>query len=270
MKSVVEFTFDVGHTVAYNPKLVKYLGSINAVILFKQLLYWTGKESSPLGIYKTAKEIQDETELTVNEQVSARKKLRDLGVLSETRRRIEHRIYYKLDVNRLNEIVAELESVKTAEPEQTKLEPLMSQSIETVVEDVVTPDLFDIVQPVETPVETVSEASDETVLDESRGEPEVMYERGPDAYESAYSLYPTGTGTIDINARAAWKKCVADGVDEMDMLFAVMEFSAFCKRKLLNRRDVMPFQTFFGRDKHYATDWTMASVEDSRKGLLKY
>jgi hypothetical protein len=102
-----DLLFDAGRPVAYLPGLVKHLGSINATIFFAQLFYWTDKEHSALGIYKTADEFQEETGMTPYEQTNARKMLVSKGVLIETHRRLEHRIYYKLNLERLNEIVEE-------------------------------------------------------------------------------------------------------------------------------------------------------------------
>lgn len=94
---------DFGNPVAYYPGLVKYLGSVNAVLFFCQILHHKGKELFPdLGVYKTAQEIEEETGLTSDEQRTARRKLRELGVLIETERRIEHRIYYRLDLDVFN------------------------------------------------------------------------------------------------------------------------------------------------------------------------
>ena len=87
-----------GRPVAYFPQLVKPLGSVNASILFGHFFYWNDKGCSELGIYRTAEEIEEETGLSVQEQRTARAKLRKCGVLIETEKRIEHRIYYKLDL----------------------------------------------------------------------------------------------------------------------------------------------------------------------------
>ena len=87
-----------GKPVAYFPQLVKPLGSVNASILYGHFFYWNDKGCSELGIYRTAEEIEEETGLSVQEQRTARAKLRKCGVLIETEKRIEHRIYYKLDL----------------------------------------------------------------------------------------------------------------------------------------------------------------------------
>ena len=55
--------------------------------------------------YRTAEEIEDETGLSVQEQRTARDKLKKRGVLIETEKRIEHRIYYKLDLNAFDDLM---------------------------------------------------------------------------------------------------------------------------------------------------------------------
>ena len=57
---------------------------------------------SDLGTHKTSGEWEAETELSYREQSSARKKLRALGLLTETEQRLKHRIYYKLNHEAFN------------------------------------------------------------------------------------------------------------------------------------------------------------------------
>ncbi|MCW6528370.1 hypothetical protein [Yersinia ruckeri] len=102
-----ELIYQFGRPIAYYPGLVPYLGSVNAVILFCQFFYWMGKESSEFGIFKTTEEIESETGLTYEEQLTARKKLKQAGVLKETNKRLEHRIYYQIDTDRLDGILSQ-------------------------------------------------------------------------------------------------------------------------------------------------------------------
>ena len=97
----------IGKPIAYYPQLAKPLGGVNASLLFGQFFYWKDKGSSELGVYRTADEIEVETGLSRDEQRTARKKLRERGVLIETEKRIEHRIYYKLDLDRFDEIISQ-------------------------------------------------------------------------------------------------------------------------------------------------------------------
>ncbi len=101
--SLSESLKTAGKAVAYFPRLAKPLGSVNASILFSYFFYWNDKAASKLGVCRTAEEIEAETGLTRDEQRTARAKLRERGVLIETEKRIEHRIYYKLDLSALKE-----------------------------------------------------------------------------------------------------------------------------------------------------------------------
>ena len=107
-----------GQAVAYFPRLAKPLGSVNASILFGHFFYWSDKGSSELGIYRTAEEIEAETGLTRDEQRTARAKLRERGVLIETEKRIEHRIYYKLDLSAFDELMKNFQAC--ANPQTAK------------------------------------------------------------------------------------------------------------------------------------------------------
>lgn len=96
-----------GRAVAYYPSLTKHLGGVSATVLFCQLTYWMDKITSDLGVHKTAEEIETETGLSYEEQLTARKKLKNLGVLVETNKRLEHRIYYKVNFEQLDQILTQ-------------------------------------------------------------------------------------------------------------------------------------------------------------------
>ncbi|MGV7078458.1 DNA replication protein [Testudinibacter sp. P80/BLE/0925] len=97
----------IGRPVAYYKDLARPLGGATAAILFSQLFYWSDKTDNPLGVYKQLEELCDETGLTLEELRSARKKLVSLGVLNETYKRLEHRLYFKLDLAVFDELMIE-------------------------------------------------------------------------------------------------------------------------------------------------------------------
>lgn len=96
----------IGQPIAFHPGLVPILGSVNAVLFFGQIFYWQDKAASDLGVYKSSEEIQHETGLTYREQANAREKLRACGVLIETEKRLEHRIYFRVDFDALDALLA--------------------------------------------------------------------------------------------------------------------------------------------------------------------
>ncbi|NBH76294.1 DNA replication protein [Rodentibacter pneumotropicus] len=95
----------IGQPIAYYKGLTKVLGGATATILFSQLYYWSDKTDNPLGVYKTLDELMDETGLTERELRSAREKLRSLGVVVETNKRLEHRLYFRIDFDVFDDLV---------------------------------------------------------------------------------------------------------------------------------------------------------------------
>ncbi|RKW32898.1 MAG: DNA replication protein [Kingella sp. (in: b-proteobacteria)] len=102
----------LGKPIAYYPKLAKSLGGARCSLLFGQLLFWQDKTDNPLGVYKTVAELEEETGLSEDEQETACKKLIKLGVLTKTYKRLQHRMYYKLNAEKFNEIMAQYEAAR--------------------------------------------------------------------------------------------------------------------------------------------------------------
>lgn len=103
---VADVLRELGRPIAYYPFLARYLGGVNASVLFCQIFYWQDKATSELGVHKTVDELETETGLTYEEQRAARAKLRAAGVLIETAKRIEHRTYFRIDEDALEQLLA--------------------------------------------------------------------------------------------------------------------------------------------------------------------
>ena len=103
-----EMLKNTGRVIAYRPNLACLFGGVIAEVFFEQIFYWQDKTDSELGVYKTQEELEVETGLSRKEQETARKLLREKGVLIETYKRLEHRLYYKIDCDKLDELLATL------------------------------------------------------------------------------------------------------------------------------------------------------------------
>jgi len=103
--NATDYMRSMGKPIAYYPKLAKPLGGVSSAILFSQLFYWQDKATSDLGVYKTRDELEDETGLSHNEQRTAIKKLCERGVLIVTEKRLEHKTYYKINNEKVNEVL---------------------------------------------------------------------------------------------------------------------------------------------------------------------
>lgn len=102
---LTEFLEDIGRPVSYYPSLRPITGSVNASIMLCQFIYWRGKERDPDGwLYKSQKEIESETGLSRDEQENARRKLRKAKIIEEMKKDVPCRLYYKIDLNRVNDL----------------------------------------------------------------------------------------------------------------------------------------------------------------------
>lgn len=101
--NLTTFLIDLGHVVAYYPKLNNITGSVNATIFLCQFLYWEGKQKNKQGwIYKTQAEIQEETGLSRREQETARRNLKTRGFLTEKLMTNPATLHYKLNLEAIN------------------------------------------------------------------------------------------------------------------------------------------------------------------------
>lgn len=97
----------IGRPINYYPSFTKALGGHgNAGIFASNFYYWEGKGKDPNGwIYKTQQQIEEETGLTRYGQEGARKKLRQLGLLQETKRGQPGRLHYLFDWDAMDELL---------------------------------------------------------------------------------------------------------------------------------------------------------------------
>jgi len=91
-----------GHAIAYHPQLAAFFDSVTAAVFFAQLRYWMDRTDNPLGVYKTAEEWTIETGLSYREQATARRVLAERGFVVETHKRLEHRLFYRIDWSAFN------------------------------------------------------------------------------------------------------------------------------------------------------------------------
>lgn len=95
--------------IAFHRCLAELSGSVAAGLMLSQALYWSKRTSDADGwFWKTAEDWQEETTLTRREQETARKSLREIdggNVWFEERRGVPAKLYFRLDTDRLMEIL---------------------------------------------------------------------------------------------------------------------------------------------------------------------
>jgi len=94
--------------VAYQTGIAKAVGSVKLGILFSQLHYWSSRTNDPEGwIYKTQKDIYEETALSRKEQETARRDARGLGLIEEKLAGQPATVHFRINFDRLVEIINE-------------------------------------------------------------------------------------------------------------------------------------------------------------------
>jgi hypothetical protein len=94
-----------GWTIVVPVKLIHAIGAKGA-ILVAQLFYWSGKQQSEEGwIYKTQLDLEKETGLSRHEQNKCLEELKKKDVLETRYERLDHRLYYRINRDALDEIM---------------------------------------------------------------------------------------------------------------------------------------------------------------------
>ena len=97
-----------GHPVAYFPKYAQILGGVTAALFISQLHYWRLRSRDPDGwIYRTMEQLTEETGLTKSEQRTARKILTEAELLTEEKRGMPAKNFYRVDWGRLVNLLLE-------------------------------------------------------------------------------------------------------------------------------------------------------------------
>jgi hypothetical protein len=103
-----QLDFLTDRPVAYHPILAKAFGGVKAGVFLSQLLYWMPRGRIEGWVYKTQAEFEAETGLTRREQDTARKSLRDCGVVIEELRGSPPVVHYQVDVGALEDALSYL------------------------------------------------------------------------------------------------------------------------------------------------------------------
>ncbi|CAK2375661.1 Replication protein [Vibrio crassostreae] len=83
--------------IAFHRPFVKLGIGITGALMLSQAIYWSRRTNESGYFYKTQAEWEDETGMTRRELDTARKKLRELGILEEKKQGVPCRIFYKIN-----------------------------------------------------------------------------------------------------------------------------------------------------------------------------
>lgn len=125
-------TFDIltDRPVAYHPILAKACGGATVGLFLSQLLYWTGRGKLADGwFWKSASELENETGLTRNEQETARKKLKAIGVLEEKLAGVPATLHFRINFDALETALQFGENSKSSLAKSDKLDSGFSPNL---------------------------------------------------------------------------------------------------------------------------------------------
>ena len=91
--------------ISFNPDLARVLGSAKAGLLLSQLLYWHEKGNDPEWIYKTIKEMEEETALSEDEQNTAIKICEKFEVLEKKVKGIPAKRHFRIDIDKIIDLL---------------------------------------------------------------------------------------------------------------------------------------------------------------------
>ena len=92
--------------IAYHPIIAKAFGSAKLAILWSQIYYWSDKTKNKDGwIYKTQKDIYDETGLARKEQETARKIGNKLGVMESKRMGSPCTVHFRINMAKVCDMI---------------------------------------------------------------------------------------------------------------------------------------------------------------------
>lgn len=87
--------------IVFNPDLARITGSAKNGLFLSQLLYWSDKGQDENWIYKTIKEIEEETCLTRDEQDSAIKTLKTLKIIEVKLKGVPAKRHFHINEDKL-------------------------------------------------------------------------------------------------------------------------------------------------------------------------
>lgn len=117
--------------IAFHPVFARISGSVNAGVFMSQCLYWLRHVNrASRSFWKTQEEWTAETCLSRKQTETARRRWRELGVLSEDRRGLPAKLWFDIDLDRLAElVVAEQPSLpETGNLMRSSEQPSLSES----------------------------------------------------------------------------------------------------------------------------------------------
>lgn len=102
--------------IAFHRPFVELGLGISGALFLSQSLYWSRRTNASGYFYKTQDEWESETGMSRREQETARKKLKSLGILEEKKQGVPCRVFYRINDEKLLQLLSQKESEKQQKP----------------------------------------------------------------------------------------------------------------------------------------------------------
>ena len=98
--------------IAFHRVFVTITGSVTAGLMLSQAYYWSQRTKADGWFYKKQEEWHKETGLSRCEQETARRILRNLGLIEEKKREVPCKLFFRVNESRLLELIAETKNAE--------------------------------------------------------------------------------------------------------------------------------------------------------------
>lgn len=102
--------------IAFHRPFVELGLGITGALFLSQSLYWSRRTNASGYFYKTQDEWESETGMSRREQETARKKLKSLGILEEKKQGVPCRVFYRINDEKLLQLLSQKETEKQQNP----------------------------------------------------------------------------------------------------------------------------------------------------------
>ncbi|AHM72982.1 hypothetical protein [Yersinia hibernica] len=254
--------------IAYQRSFVRLGVGITGAVLLSQMVYWHNRITIGQWFYKTQSQLEEETGLTRYEQEGARRKLRDIGVLEESKQGIPAKLFFRLNHELLQRLLLETDTQPSVMDSHIQGcgnstysdgENQQAGMGQTSVPASGNPASIHTVDYTETTTETTN-----TLAPSGDDAPAKRIKNDYSAeFETAWANYPKREGS---NSKPAAFKCWnarrKAGVTSEVLLAGVERYAKFCQAKgQTNTAYVMQATRFFGPGCEYENLWSAMSPQ---------
>ncbi|EKN3637844.1 hypothetical protein NUF98_004758 [Yersinia enterocolitica] len=257
----------IDRPIAFQRSFVRLGVGVTGALLLSQMVYWHNRTNSGDWFYKTQTELEDETGLSRYEQEGARKKLRDIGVLEESKKGIPAKLYFQVNEARLQELLFSLNGDEQdhiqgcGNSTYSDAENPQAGMGKTSTPARGNPASIHTVDYTETTTETTN-----TLAPSGDDAPAKRIKNDYSAeFETAWANYPKREGS---NSKPAAFKCwnarIKEGVASEVLLAGVERYAKFCQAKgQTNTAYVMQATRFFGPGCEYENTWSAMAPQSA-------